>query len=116
MDKQDNPYLNLLQIMQNQSPTISENFVIGVVVNSNPLSVKVADNIVLDKDDMLINESLLSKSNNASGNVLSQGNLSSFEMPSGKIEALDESIRAGDKVVLLLSQDQQQFVLLCKVR
>lgn len=86
MDKQDNPYLNLLQIMSNQQPISQPSFVIGKIINNDPLIVAINDNIQLNREDMFINELLLK-------------------------EAFD----IGDKVVLLISEDHQNFILLAKV-
>lgn len=124
MDKQDNPYLNLLEIMQNQSRETPKSFIIGNVLSADPLSIKVAENIILDKEDMLINDFLLAKYNrkikikgtSVNGSVSPEGTLTSFDMAEGEVETLEDYLKAGDKVILLLSEDQQQFILLCKVR
>lgn len=114
MDKQDNPYLNLLQIMQNQSKGIPKSFVIGDVLSSEPLSIKVSENIIIDRKDMLINDFLLSNYNRK---VKIKGTSVKGDVsPEGEVETLEDYLKAGDKVVLLLSEDQQQFILLCKVR
>lgn len=109
MDKLDNPYFSLLEIMQNQSPTIPENFMVGTVLSSEPLNVEVAGNIILTQSDMLINNMLLAKYNRKVS--IKTSNITE----DGEITTLDDSIKPGDKVVLLLSKDQQQFILLAKV-
>lgn len=124
MDKQDNPYLNLLEIMQNQSKEIPKSFVIGSVLSAEPLSIKVAENIILDREDMLINDFLLAKynrkikvkGNSINGDVSPEVNLVACDMTDVEVETLEDSLKTGDKVILLLSEDQQQFILLCKVR
>lgn len=124
MDKQDNPYLNLLEIMQNQSKEIPKSFVIGSVLSAEPLNIKVAENIILDREDMLINDFLLAKYNRkirVKGNGINEGvspevSLTASDMTDVEVETLEDSLKAGDKVILLLSEDQQQFILLCKVR
>lgn len=124
MDKQDNPYLNLLEIMQNQSKETPKSFVVGDILSSEPLSIKVAENIILDREDMLINDFLLAKysrkikfkENSVNGSIPLEKSLASSDMTEREIETLEDSLKDGDKVVLLLSEDQQQFILLCKVR
>ena len=48
------------------------------------------------------------------GNVLTSGTLESFNMSSGTIENTEDKFAVGSKVVLL-TQDNQQFILLCEV-
>lgn len=124
MDKLDNPYLNLAEMMKKNKGTNIVPFFIGKVISANPLLVQ-AGNIQLERDDMLINEFLLknhkrkvhikSKNMDADLNSKKDFKVSNIDMYESEIETEDD-FKAGEQVVLLMSTDQQQFVLLCKVR
>lgn len=83
MDSRDDPYLNLLEIMQGQNKAANP-YLIGIVISANPLLIETND-IQLDRNDILINQ-----------------DITTFEV--------------NDKVVFLVSNDQEEFILICKVR
>lgn len=98
MDLQDNPFMNLLEIMRQQGSVNNPvPFMIGSVINSMPLLVKVGE-IQLERDDLLINKSYL------------------LEEEIGGYDYTEKTFKVGEKLTLLMSQDQQQFILICKVR
>lgn len=121
MNKEDNPYLNFLQIMQNQAPQTPSPFYIGEVINETPLQVKVNE-IVFNREEMLINSELLKgyrrkvkiNAKSVKGTVIPEGNLSTFYMDYGDIETIEDYLKQGDKV-LVFTQDQQTLILVCKV-
>lgn len=123
LSKVDNPYMNLAEIMKNSKGTETVPFFIGKVISAEPLLVQ-AGNIQLERDDMLINEFLLKnhkrkvhiKSKNMDADLDSKKDfkVSNIDMYESEIETEDD-FKAGEQVILLMSIDQQQFVLLCKV-
>lgn len=91
MDVQDNPYMNLVEIMQKEGRVHNPiPYIKGKVVSTSPFLVE-ANSIPIEREEMLINESLLASPN------------------------IEDCFKVGDRVVLL-SEDQQEFILLCKVR
>lgn len=124
MDKLDNPYLNFAEMMNKNKGKNIVPFFIGKIISDNPLLIQ-AGNIQLERDDLLINEFLLKnhkrkvhiKSKNMDADLDSKKDfkVSDIDMYESEIETEDD-FKAGDQVVLLMSTDQQQFVLLCKVR
>ena len=126
MNDNDNPYISLIEGMRVEGAANNPvPFMIGVVNSVSPLIVQVGE-IEFDEEDLLINDSLLSgnkqkvkiNASSVSGNVVTEhgGNLNSFNMSSGDLEILDDVFKKGDRVVALISQDQQQIVIICKVR
>ncbi len=126
MDNQDNPYINLLGLMRVEGSVNNPvPFLIGKVVSANPFLVQV-DNIQLERKDLLINSELLSgtskevsisaESVTGSLNTEHGGTLDSFNMTNGSIININNNFSVSDKVVLLMSKNQQQFILICKVR
>lgn len=101
----DNPYARLVTIMRAEG---SENnpttYIVGSVTNTSPLRIKV-DQIQLDKSDLLINDMLLK---GYKRNVIINNTLQT-------IEIADDYLNAGDKVLLLPSDDNQQFIVVCKL-
>ncbi len=85
MTKSDDPFNNLLEIMENAGePNSGAPFFIGTVRTSNPLTVEIGD-IAITRDNMRINQTLSS------------------------------GLRSGEEVALLASADGQQYILLCRV-
>ena len=92
MDNQDNPFINLIEIIKKKGK--QNTFFIGKVTSSLPLKVRV-EGIQLDRDDFLINTTYLNNSNP---------------------DYSHNTFNIGEKLLILISEDQQQFVLVCKVR
>lgn len=101
MDRQDNPFFNFLEIIS-KLQNISANYMEGKVTSTNPLMVE-AGGIQLERDDLLINKDLLKGTKR---NIKINGVLNI-------IENVEDCFSIGDSVILLMSQDQQQYVLLC---
>lgn len=98
MDKEDNPYMNLLAIMRQQGAVSNPvPFMLGSVISSMPLLIQVGE-IQLERDELMINTSYL------------------LESPVKGLDYNEYSFKVGEQLALLMSQDQQQFILLCKVR
>lgn len=92
MDNQDNPFMNLVSIINKKEK--NNTFFIGKVISSIPLKIQVGG-IQFDRDDFLINTAYLN-------NNIPDYTQSTFNV--------------GEKLLVLISDDQQQFVLVCKVR
>ena len=126
MNDNDNPYVSLIEGMRVEGSVNNPvPFMIGIVKSTSPLIVQVGE-IEFDEEDLLINDFLLAgykrkvkiNASSVSGNVITEhgGTLNSFNMSSGELETLDDVFKKGDRVVALISQDQQQIVIICKVR
>lgn len=136
MDNLDNPFITTIKLMrQNGEINNPTPFFIGEVISASPLLIQVGD-IQLEREDVLINEMLLSgyerklelHTTNATGQTASSSggsgyaeyashshSISNIAIKDGTYKTLDDFLK-GDKLVLLMSQDQQQFIVLCKVR
>lgn len=125
MDQLDNPYMNMIEIMRHQGSANNPiPFLLGRVVSVEPFLVQTED-IQLDREDVLINSSLLKgykeevkiNATSVSGSLNTEhgGTLASFNMSSGTSEKLKDDFNVGDSLVLLVSADQQKYVVLCKV-
>lgn len=133
---EDNPFFTLAGIMQGQreaNKTVP--FLIGTVVTAAPLAVKVGD-ITIDRSSMKINSFLLRGYQRrlrldtavATGQTAERGGggggyeafsshsheQSTIGVPDGTFITLDD-FAAGDEVLLLQSEDQQQYILVCKL-
>ena len=85
MTKSDNPFNNLLEIMQGEGEQSGGTpFFIGTVKATNPLTVEIGD-ITITRENMKLNESL------------------------------SNGLRSGDEVALFGSADGQQYIMLCRV-
>lgn len=93
MNYKDNPYLSLLEIMGNQSPVQKNIIHYGKVINISPLQVSLKE-ITLDRTDLVINSNL--------------------KFYNSSVVMNEDFINIGDNVVLI-SEDFQIFILLCKV-
>lgn len=136
MDDLDNPFITTIKLMrQNGEVNNPTPFFIGEVTSITPLIIQVGD-IQLEREDVLINEILLAGyerklelyTTNATGQTVNSSGgsgyaeyashshgISNIAIKDGTYKTLDDFTK-GDKLVLLMSQDQQQFVVLCKVR
>lgn len=136
MDRQDNPYLSFVQSMREEGAASNPTpFLIGEVLHHNPLLIQVGE-IQLEREDVLINEFLLAgyerrlqlNVTTATGNTDSTSGgsgddsfashshvVSTIGIKDGAYKTLDDFSK-GDKLLMLMSQDQQEFVVVCKVR
>lgn len=135
MTKEDNPYYSLIGMMQEEGRTFNPiPFFIGKVTATEPLTVQVGD-IPIERKSMKINTFLLKgyqrrwnlALTEAIGSTDSQsggGGDSAFAshahgqetigITDGTFTTLDD-FKVGDEVLLLVSTDGQQYVLLCKL-
>lgn len=101
MNKEDNPYFTLAQLIK--QPTQIQPVVTGKITSVSPLLIN-ANGIQLDKNDLLINKDLL-KGTKKTVNINNTRQ---------QIENIEDSFKVGSTVVLL-TQDNQKFILLCEV-
>ncbi|WRS27211.1 DUF2577 family protein [Oscillospiraceae bacterium MB08-C2-2] len=115
-DIQDNPYSTLLGVIRTDSDERkTSSWRLGVIASISPLLVRLGGHL-LSGADLRINPSLLGGSraisiSNASstlGGESVSGELAGTAHWSGMLEP-------GDQVILLPSDDGQQFIILCKV-
>ena len=127
-----NPYSLFHQMMgkeiQNRRQTIVRQ---GMVLSARPLSIKVGGlPIPLDGSCVWVNESLVQEhreklsleepagSLEGQGSCSDGGTVSGYTVTGGQVETtarlVEPLLQAGDQVVLL-SEDDQQFYLVCKV-
>lgn len=132
---EDNPFMSMVGLMQEQGGSKSNQpFFIGEVISASPLIVQI-EGVQITEEDMFINEFLLSgyqrafsmATTTATGTTQSQSGGSgdsSFSSHSHDVETIGipsgtwvatSSFFVGDKVLLLYSENGQQFVLVCKV-
>lgn len=127
MTNEDNPYGNLLQLIQKTGGANTAPFFIGTVVSPAPLTVAVGE-LYITQENMMINPALFAGykrtfslgTTGASGQTGTGGtyshshSMASIGFSAGEMTTLD-GLSVGDKVVLLASSDGQQYILLCKV-
>lgn len=125
MTNEDNPYGNLLQLIQKTGEANTAPFFIGTVVSPAPLTVAVGE-LCITRENMMINPALFAGykrvfslgTTGASGQTesadLHSHSMASIGFSAGEMTTVD-GLSAGDKVVLLASSDGQQYILLCKV-
>lgn len=110
--------------IQLQLPT---GYRLGKVIKTDPITINVAG-INLSGDDLMINALLLKHPRNVEMNMItgnlsasvncSEGSISSISVTSGSINSvatLDYCLTKGDSVLLLPIEDEQRFIILCKV-
>lgn len=142
MSNEDNPYYSMLELMASQGSINNPiPFLIGKIISVEPLLLQVND-LQLEREDLLISTRLLDKSKkvkitatavtgNVTGSVsgtcsgvdgglvsgsVVDGKLNSLNMSEGVAEILEPIFSIGDSVVVLMSLDQQTFILLDIVR
>ena len=136
MTKEDNPYYSLIGMMQDEGKVFNPTpFFIGKVTATEPLTVQVGD-IPITRKNMKINSLVLGGyareisigETGATGTTGSTGgggnDYSAFSshshsiqrvgIPSGQMTMTD-GLKTGDEVLLLVSEDGQQFILVCKL-
>ena len=131
---EDNPYLSFIEMMRKACGGVSP-FLIGKVTATAPLTVQVGD-IPITRKNMKINKHLMTgyarqmrlDSTNATGATAAESYSTNDEeafrshshgqqtigIPNGTFTTLDD-FSVGDEVLLLVSADGQQFILLCKL-
>jgi len=82
----DNPYIKIVETIKNQNSV--PNYTTGKVTSLNPLKVSINNN-EFDNKDILVNSLLIHQNT--------------------------YYLDIGDKVVILISHDMQELILLCKV-
>ena len=101
MNNKDNPYFTLAQLIK--QPTQIQAVVKGVVTSVSPLLIN-ANGIQLDKNDLLINKDLLKGTKR---NIKLDGTRR-------EIENIEDNFKVGSTVILL-TQNNQKFYLICEV-
>lgn len=136
MNRADDPYLNILGMMQEEGKVFNTvPFLIGKVTATEPLTVLAGD-IPITRENMKISSMLLpgygrsisiaeTSATGTTGSASRGGNsydafashshsVDRVGIPSGQMTMTD-GFSVGDEVVLLVSEDGQQFILVCKV-
>lgn len=136
MTGEDNPYNSLIEMMQKEGRAFNTvPFLIGKVTATEPLTVLAGD-IPITRENMKISSMLLpgygrsisiaeTSATGTTGSASRGGNnydafashshsVDRVGIPSGQMTMTD-GFSVGDEVVLLVSEDGQQFVLICKV-
>ncbi|WP_096636432.1 DUF2577 family protein [Clostridium cochlearium] len=110
MNKEDNPFYTLASYLAPKDTV--QNVVLGKVTSVSPLLIS-CNGIQLDKEDLRINKDLL---RNTQRKVKINGNTvnGSLNMQDGTIENLENVFNLGSTVVLL-TNDNQKFYLICEV-
>ncbi len=134
--KEDDPFRSMVGMIQKEGSVHNPTpFFIGIVKQAKPLRVLVGD-IEIGREEMKVCSSLLGGfsqrlsmgQTNASGNTQNMAqhqnqsedfashshDIVSVGIPNGTFTLLDD-LKVGDEVLILMSQDQQQFVCVCKV-
>lgn len=123
---EDNPYMSMIGIMRRQGEMNNPlPFLLGLVTGAEPLVIQV-EGVPYQREDFLINDALLKgigyqeriTAQTVSGEVSvagEKGTLNSFSMTEGTVTRLS-GLQAGDRVIILVSADRQQMVVLCRVR
>lgn len=117
MTEADNPYYNFAEMMRGGKPNMGAPFLIGTVTAIEPLTVKAGD-IPITRKNMKINSQLLAgytRRMNLSTTAATGATSGSISIPSGSYTTLD-GFSVGDEVLLLVSEDGQQYILLCKLK
>lgn len=122
MNKEDNVYFTLAQQFKGLKSSPIQIYV-GSVTSIAPLLINCAG-MQLDSKDLLINKDILKgtkrdvkiTADEVTGNVVTEhgGRLDSFNMSSGTIENMEDKFEIGSEVVLM-TEDNQKFILLCEV-
>ena len=135
MTQEDNPYLSMIAMMQEEGKAFNPTpFLIGRVTAAEPLMVQVGD-IPITRKNMKVNSMLLggygrdisiaeTSATGTTGSTSGGSNYDSFASHSHSIErigipngqmTMTDGLKTGDEVLLLVSEDGQQFILVCKL-
>ena len=116
-----NPYSEIINHMRTQGGKNNTPYVqVGVVVASNPLTVKLGD-LQIGKRNLLVADYLLPNyarkisipTTTAVGNTTTES-ITSIGIPDGEI-ALTDGLKANDVVALIPTLDGQTYIVLAKV-
>lgn len=118
----DNPFHNLLAAMES-SGSPAQGLVLGTVTSSAPLKVLVGGN-TQERADLMCNAGLvdgeetevvtrLTGAGSIAGSTSSISGVADFTL-SGKLARRDV-IKRGDRLLLLPIEDNQRYIILCKV-
>ena len=123
-NENDNPYNNFLGIMREQGEINNPvPFLIGEVKTANPLTVAIGD-FVLERKDLKINSFLLKNyqrrlnlaTTGATGVTKTKSgggdDQNTIGIPAGTYTTLDD-FAIGDEVLILVSADKQQYIIVC---
>lgn len=132
-NENDNPYNNFLGIMREQGEINNPvPFLIGEVKTANPLTVAIGD-FVLERKDLKINKFLLKNyqrrlnlaTTGATGVTMTKSggggddafashahDQNTIGIPAGTYTTLDD-FAVGDEVLILVSADKQQYIIVC---
>lgn len=124
MNKEDNVYFNLVEkLKQNNNSDNIQNVNLGIVKSISPLIIN-CNGLQLEREDLLINKTLLNGNiekvevvaNNVTGSLNTEhgGTLGNFNMSSGTIKNIEDVFKVDDMVVLL-TIDNQKFYLVSVV-
>lgn len=135
MTQEDNVYGNFLQLMQEiGADRIPAPFFIGTVTQAEPLVITLGE-ISIERRNLKVNPALLAgyrrrlrlDTTTATGQTAERGGGGGYEafsshshgqstigVPDGTFTTLD-TLKVGDEVVMLMSADGQQYIVLCKV-
>ncbi|ACL22805.1 hypothetical protein Dhaf_4810 [Desulfitobacterium hafniense DCB-2] len=122
---EDNPYTRLLETMRGEAKEqLPTSYRLGKVVNVNPLKVSTSG-IILSGDDLLINGGIARRTealsmSELSGNLTGtfHGDTGNLAVSGGSMSAtagIEGSLAEGDTVLLISLEDNQKFIVLCKV-
>lgn len=85
MNKEDNPFFSIVEIMRREGAAENPTpFFIGTIANTTPLTIRAGDTEI-ERKNMKVNASLT------------------------------KGLQKGEEVLLLMSRDQQQYILVCKL-
>lgn len=125
---EENPYSGILGVIRRDADDRRcAAWRLGVVVSVAPLSVKTGGQVLFG-GELLVNYQLrantepvkLSEAKGAftASTDCSEGSITTIDVTDGTLEAVGlfgGVLVSGDQVAMLQSEDQQQFVVLCKV-
>lgn len=134
MERNSNPFMDLAGVIGGAGATKGASFFIGHVASVAPLVVETGD-ISISREDMKINQYLLKGhkrrysltettatgiTENRSGGSFAESfsshnhDMNTIGIPDGEYTTLDD-FYVGETVLMLCSEDQQTFVLVCKL-
>ena len=122
---EDNPYVKFLGAMRDEARgQMPEVYRFGTVESVAPLTISTSG-ILLSKDDLLINAGITERTETISMSETSgdlagtiNGNSSTFYISGGNMSttaSIELSLTKGDNVLLIPIDDNQKFIILCKV-
>jgi hypothetical protein len=114
MGKSDKDFAKLLKLMQRQGEANNpRGLEIGVMTSSNTCSI---GDLELEADDLLINETLLKPVlTELAFNIIQNSGGTSHTYSWVDKSKYFKPLKKGDMVVLLKLEDQDMYVILCKV-